>query len=106
MTDLHPLHLEAFHIDLGAKFAPFAGYRMPIQYPLGVKGEHLHTRDAVGLILYRSDYSMSCCGAHPLVRLYVASAKSALLLVSSILSICCLLSCICRFQFLIPSPPL
>ena len=49
MTDLHPLHLEVFHIDLDAKFAPFAGYRMPIQYPLGVKGEHLHTRDAVGL---------------------------------------------------------
>jgi aminomethyltransferase len=49
MTDLYPLHLETLHTELGAKFAPFAGYRMPIQYPLGVKGEHLHTRDAVGL---------------------------------------------------------
>jgi len=49
MTDLHSLQLEDFHTALGAKFAPFAGYRMPIQYPLGVKGEHLHTRAAVGL---------------------------------------------------------
>lgn len=49
MTDLHSLTLESFHQALGAKFAPFAGYSMPIQYPLGVKNEHLHTRDAVGL---------------------------------------------------------
>ena len=49
MTDLNTLVLEQFHADLGAKFAAFAGYKMPIQYPLGVKGEHLHTRDAVGL---------------------------------------------------------
>lgn len=49
MTELNRLHLEPLHTELGAKFAPFAGYRMPIQYPLGVKGEHLHTRAAVGL---------------------------------------------------------
>jgi len=28
---------------------PFAGYEMPIQYPLGVLKEHLHTRAAAGL---------------------------------------------------------
>ena len=49
MTALHSLTLESFHQLVGAKFAPFAGYRMPTQYSLGVKGEHLHTRDAVGL---------------------------------------------------------
>ena len=49
MTDLYALVLEPFHAEQGAKFAPFAGYKMPIQYPLGVKGEHLHTRDSVGL---------------------------------------------------------
>ena len=27
----------------------FAGYNMPLFYPLGVKGEHLHTREAAGL---------------------------------------------------------
>ena len=49
MTDLHSLTLESFHTEQGAKFAPFAGYKMPIQYLLGVKGEHLHTRESVGL---------------------------------------------------------
>ena len=43
-TVLHPLHLE-----LGAKMVPFAGYEMPVHYPMGVLGEHLHTRTAAGL---------------------------------------------------------
>lgn len=43
-TPLHALHLEQ-----GAKMVPFAGYDMPVQYPLGVRKEHLHCRDAVGL---------------------------------------------------------
>lgn len=42
-----PLH--ALHVEQGAKMVPFAGYEMPVQYPLGVKKEHLHTRDAAGL---------------------------------------------------------
>ena len=28
---------------------PFAGYSMPVQYPMGVMGEHLHTRAKAGL---------------------------------------------------------
>ena len=28
---------------------PFAGYDMPVQYPLGVLKEHLHTREQAGL---------------------------------------------------------
>ena len=43
-TPLYDLHLE-----LGAKMVPFAGYEMPVQYPMGVLGEHLHTRDKAGL---------------------------------------------------------
>ncbi|GJL93990.1 MAG: aminomethyltransferase [Hyphococcus sp.] len=42
-----PLH--ALHQSLGAKMAPFAGYDMPVQYPLGVLKEHLHTREKAGL---------------------------------------------------------
>jgi len=41
--------LYALHCELGARMAPFAGYEMPIQYPLGVLKEHLHTRNAAGL---------------------------------------------------------
>ncbi|MDW6004614.1 glycine cleavage system aminomethyltransferase GcvT [Vibrio mangrovi] len=43
-TPLYTLHQES-----GAKMVPFAGYEMPVQYALGVKKEHLHTREAVGL---------------------------------------------------------
>ncbi len=43
-TGLYDLHLE-----LGAKMVPFAGYEMPVQYPMGVLKEHLHTRAAAGL---------------------------------------------------------
>ncbi|MCW2271703.1 Aminomethyltransferase [compost metagenome] len=43
-TPLHDLHLE-----LGARMVPFAGYAMPVQYPLGVLKEHLHTREQAGL---------------------------------------------------------
>lgn len=49
MTDLLKTPLHALHIEAGAKMVPFAGYDMPVQYPLGVKKEHLHTRDAAGL---------------------------------------------------------
>ncbi|MFG0773735.1 glycine cleavage system aminomethyltransferase GcvT [Vibrio plantisponsor] len=44
VTPLHTLHIE-----VGAKMVPFAGYDMPVQYSLGVKKEHLHTREAAGL---------------------------------------------------------
>ncbi len=42
-----PLH--ALHLELGARMVPFAGYDMPVQYPLGVMKEHLHTREQAGL---------------------------------------------------------
>lgn len=42
-----PLH--ALHADLGARMVPFAGYEMPLHYPLGILKEHLHTREAAGL---------------------------------------------------------
>jgi aminomethyltransferase len=41
--------LEKLHAELGAKFAGFAGFNMPIQYPEGLKAEHLHTRAHAGL---------------------------------------------------------
>lgn len=37
------------HLALGAKMVPFAGYEMPVQYPMGVLKEHLWTRENAGL---------------------------------------------------------
>ncbi len=41
--------LYDLHVELGGKMVPFAGYDMPVQYPQGILGEHLHTRSAAGL---------------------------------------------------------
>lgn len=43
-TPLYDLHVAA-----GAKMVPFAGYEMPVQYPMGVLKEHLWTREKAGL---------------------------------------------------------
>ena len=37
-TPLHDLHVE-----LGGRMVPFAGYEMPVQYPMGIMKEHLYT---------------------------------------------------------------
>ena len=40
--------LYNFHKNLGAKFVPFAGYEMPIQYKDGIVKEHISTRQYAG----------------------------------------------------------
>ncbi|MDA8981417.1 glycine cleavage system aminomethyltransferase GcvT [Candidatus Thioglobus sp.] len=63
-TPLHQMHLDA-----GAKMVPFAGYDMPVSYPLGIKKEHNHTREKVGL------FDVSHMGQ---IRLSGVNAKKAL----------------------------
>ena len=41
--------LNALHLELGARMVPFAGYSMPVQYPMGLMAEHIHTRSEAGL---------------------------------------------------------
>jgi len=43
------LPLHSFHRASGARLGEFAGWRMPIHYPLGILGEHRHTRAAAAL---------------------------------------------------------
>ncbi len=40
--------LYNFHKNIGAKFVPFAGYEMPIQYKDGIVKEHISTRQSAG----------------------------------------------------------
>ena len=63
-TPLHQMHLDA-----GAKMVPFAGYDMPVSYPLGIKKEHNHTREKAGL------FDVSHMGQ---IRLVGANSKKAL----------------------------
>ncbi len=41
--------LYDLHVELGGKMVPFAGYSMPVQYPMGIVKEHTHTREKAGL---------------------------------------------------------
>ncbi|MDN5786695.1 glycine cleavage system aminomethyltransferase GcvT [Pseudorhodobacter sp.] len=49
MAELKRTGLYDLHVELGAKMVPFAGYEMPVQYPMGVMKEHLHCRAHAGL---------------------------------------------------------
>lgn len=68
-TELKRTPLHDLHRELGAKMVPFAGYEMPVQYPLGILKEHQHTRAAAGL------FDVSHMGQ---VRLSGAGAAAAL----------------------------
>ncbi|MBU3029185.1 glycine cleavage system aminomethyltransferase GcvT [Paracoccus marinaquae] len=47
--ELRRTGLYDLHVARGARMVPFAGWEMPVQYPMGVMGEHLHTRGHAGL---------------------------------------------------------
>ncbi|WBU56521.1 glycine cleavage system aminomethyltransferase GcvT [Paracoccus sediminicola] len=49
MAELKRTPLYDLHVSLGGKMVPFAGWEMPVQFPMGVMGEHLHTRGKAGL---------------------------------------------------------
>lgn len=49
MSTLQRTLLYDVHAQLGARFVEFAGYEMPVQYPLGLMQEHLWTRSHAGL---------------------------------------------------------
>ncbi len=48
-TPLKTTPLTDAHIALGARMVAFAGYSMPVQYPMGVMAEHLWTREHCGI---------------------------------------------------------
>ncbi|MCY4307185.1 MAG: glycine cleavage system aminomethyltransferase GcvT [Rhodobacteraceae bacterium] len=47
--NLNKTPLNEFHKKLGAKMVPFAGFEMPVNYPLGTIKEHIHTRTDTGV---------------------------------------------------------
>jgi aminomethyltransferase len=75
-TPLRRTFLYDAHVASGAKMVPFAGYDMPVQYPLGVLKEHLWTREKAGLF----DVShMGLCWLHGPDHDTTARALEALL---------------------------
>ena len=65
--------LNALHLELGARMVPFAGYSMPVQYPMGLMAEHHHTRAEAGL------FDVSHMGQLRLVGANAASAFESLM---------------------------
>ncbi|MBI3503992.1 MAG: glycine cleavage system aminomethyltransferase GcvT [Proteobacteria bacterium] len=61
---LKTTQLHALHVRLGAKMVPFGGYDMPVQYPMGILGEHNHTRTAAGLFDVSHMGQVTLHGAH------------------------------------------
>ncbi|MGB0959587.1 MAG: glycine cleavage system aminomethyltransferase GcvT [Halocynthiibacter sp.] len=49
MTEPMRTPLYDLHVELGAKMVDFAGWDMPVQYPMGVMGEHKHCREKAAL---------------------------------------------------------
>ncbi|MBB3238244.1 glycine cleavage system aminomethyltransferase GcvT [Phyllobacterium endophyticum] len=67
--NLKLLPLDDMHRAAGARFGGFAGWSMPITYPLGVMKEHLHTREKAGLfdISHMKLFDVSGSGAGDLL---------------------------------------
>ena len=47
LPSAHPLY--DLHVELGGKMVDFAGWEMPVQYPLGIMGEHKQCRERAAL---------------------------------------------------------
>jgi len=58
--------LYEFNKNLGAKFVPFAGYEMPVQYSTGIVEEHKLTRNKAGLFDVSHMGQLSIEGNHNL----------------------------------------
>lgn len=49
MTEPRKTPLYDLHVELGGKMVDFAGWMMPVNYALGVAGEHKQCREKAGL---------------------------------------------------------
>ena len=83
-ASLNRTPLYELHVSLGAKMVPFAGYEMPVQYPLGILKEHLHTRAGAGLfdvshmgqaLLIGPDHDTTAAALEALVPADIANLK-------------------------------
>jgi aminomethyltransferase len=78
MNNLKQLPLHAMHETAGGKFAPFAGYDMPVQYTAGVMAEHLHTRKKAGLfdVSHMGQHTLPLSAGEPLEALLPSNIRA------------------------------
>jgi aminomethyltransferase len=84
MSELLHTPLHDLNVELGAKMVPFAGYAMPVQYPMGVMQEHIYTREKAGLfdvshmgqvIITGDDYASAALALETLVPVDILGLK-------------------------------
>ena len=65
-AELEPVRtaLYEMHVELGAKLVPFAGYKMPLNYPAGILAEHRHTREQASLFDVSHMHRLRITGLH------------------------------------------
>ncbi len=73
-TDTKKTVLYERHLSLGAKFVPFSGWEMPVNYSEGIISEHLHTRNNVSLfdICHMGEFRITGAGSEATLDRVVA----------------------------------
>jgi len=68
-----------FHIDLGAKMVPFAGYNMPVEY-FGITEEHITVREKLGVfdVSHMGEFWVTGPNAFPFIQYITSNDVSAL----------------------------
>lgn len=68
-----------FHIDLGAKMVPFAGYNMPVEY-FGITDEHITVREKLGVfdVSHMGEFWVTGPNALPFLQYITSNDVTAL----------------------------
>lgn len=68
-----------FHIDLGAKMVPFAGYNMPVEY-FGITEEHITVREKLGVfdVSHMGEFRVTGPNAFKFIQFITSNDVSAL----------------------------
>ncbi|MEM7505901.1 MAG: glycine cleavage system aminomethyltransferase GcvT [Pseudomonadota bacterium] len=72
--------LYDLHVELGAKVVDFAGWAMPVQYPMGILGEHAQCREKAALfdVSHMGQVELRGAGAAAAMEALVPSALTGL----------------------------
>ena len=71
---------HAIHVAAGAKMVSFAGFEMPIQYPVGILAEHRIVRNGVGVfdVSHMGEFEVKGADALALIQLLTVNDASKL----------------------------
>lgn len=91
MSTVKELPLASWHLARGAKFVPFAGWSMPVQYEEGILKEHLRVREKAGLfdVSHMGEITVRGARAAEFLDYLITGRASALAAGSALYSLLC-----------------